>query len=190
MLFVSRVIPHKLKSDGLRQVLFNILENGSKYIPNGGGVVLSVEELEQEEGTLGIYRFIIEDNGIGMKPDYLAHIFEPFSRSDDSRLTKITGTGLGMTIVHNIVTMMGGDIQVESTYGQGSRFVVTLCLTKREAAEPEKKTAAVFAADLTGMRVLLVEDNAINQQIAAEMLKLFGVEAEIADNGQQAVLMI
>ena len=114
----------------IRQVLVNILENAAKYTPQGGRITFCVCELKREEQRAGTYRFIIEDTGIGMKPEYIKHIFEPFSRADDSRISKVPGTGLGMTIVKNLISMMDGDIQVESEWGKGSRFTVTLCLDK------------------------------------------------------------
>ena len=80
-------------------MLVNILENASKYTQAEGTISLSLEELKKEEAHVGTYRFVIADTGIGMKPEYLEHIFEPFSRADDSRTSKIPGTGLGMTIV-------------------------------------------------------------------------------------------
>lgn len=173
----------------LKQVLVNILENASKYTGAGGTVTFILEELKKEEQQVGTYRFIIEDTGIGMKPEYIKHIFEPFSRAADSRTSKITGTGLGMTIVKNLVSMMGGNIQVESEYGKGSRFTVTLCLGKCSAPtyilpadEPQKQDD-----DFSGLCVLLVEDNELNRQIAAEMLELLGAHVEIAQDGQQAV---
>lgn len=83
----------------IRQVLVNILENAAKYTPQGGRITFCVCELKREEQRAGTYRFIIEDTGIGMKPEYIKHIFEPFSRADDSRISKVPGTGLGMTIV-------------------------------------------------------------------------------------------
>mgnify|MGYP002233389247 CR=1 FL=1 len=108
----------------------NILENASKYTGQRGKITFSVCEFKKEEQRTGTYRFIIEDTGIGMKPEYMEHIFEPFSRADDSRTSKVPGTGLGMTIVKNLISMMDGDIRVESEYGKGSRFTVTLCLDK------------------------------------------------------------
>ena len=101
-----------------------------RSIPAEGKYTFSVCEFKKEEQRTGTYRFIIEDTGIGMKPEYMEHIFEPFSRADDSRTSKVPGTGLGMTIVKNLISMMDGDIRVESEYGKGSRFTVTLCLDK------------------------------------------------------------
>ena len=172
----------------IRQVLVNILENAAKYTPQGGRITFCVCELKREEQRAGTYRFIIEDTGIGMKPEYIKHIFEPFSRADDSRISKVPGTGLGMTIVKNLISMMDGDIQVESELGKGSRFTVTLCLDKcgdtRETIQP---SVSGPEAAYRGLRVLLVEDNELNRQIASEMLELLGVSVEMAENGREAV---
>ncbi len=123
-----------------------------------------------------------------MKPEYMEHIFEPFSRADDSRTSKVPGTGLGMTIVKNLISMMDGDIRVESEYGKGSRFTVTLCLDKcGNTGEAIQPAVSGPEAACRGLRVLLVEDNELNRQIASEMLKLLGVRVEMAENGREAV---
>ena len=172
----------------IRQVLVNILENASKYTPQGRRITFCVCELKREEQRAGTYRFIIEDTGIGMKPEYIKHIFEPFSRADDSRISKVPGTGLGMTIVKNLISMMDGDIQVESEWGKGSRFTVTLCLDKcGDTGEAIQPSVSGPEAAYRGLRVLLVEDNELNRQIASEMLELLGVSVEMAENGREAV---
>lgn len=172
----------------IRQVLVNILENASKYTGQRGKITFSVCEFKKEKQRTGTYRFIIEDTGIGMKPEYMEHIFEPFSRADDSRTSKVPGTGLGMTIVKNLISMMDGDIRVESEYGKGSRFTVTLCLDKcGNTGEAIQPAVSGPEAVCRGLRVLLVEDNELNRQIASEMLKLLGVRVEMAENGREAV---
>ena len=172
----------------IRQVLVNILENASKYTGQRGKITFSVCEFKKEEQRTGTYRFIIEDTGIGMKPEYMEHIFEPFSRADDSRTSKVPGTGLGMTIVKNLISMMDGDIRVESEYGKGSRFTVTLCLDKcGNTGEAIQPAVSGPEAACRGLRVLLVEDNELTRQIASEMLKLLGVRVEMAENGREAV---
>lgn len=172
----------------IRQVLVNILENASKYTRQGGRITFSVFEVKKEEQRAGTYRFVIEDTGIGMKPEYMEHIFEPFSRADDSRISKVPGTGLGMTIVKNLISMMDGDICVESQYGKGSRFTVTLCLNKcGDAGEMLRPAVSEPEASYRGLRVLLVEDNELNRQIASEMLGILGVRVEMAENGREAV---
>lgn len=171
----------------LKQILVNILDNASKYTPDYGKVSIGLNELNKMAQTMGAYRFTIEDTGIGMKPEYIKHIFEPFSRADDSRTSKTVGTGLGMTIVKNLVAMMGGDIQIESEYGKGTRFLITLTLTKCGAPPdlPGKKDP--LPETFPGLRILMAEDNEINRQIAVEMLGLLGAEVETAENGRAAV---
>lgn len=171
----------------LGQILVNILDNASKYTGEEGKISFTLEELKKKEKHVGTYRFIVEDTGIGMKPEYIAHIFEPFSRADDSRTSKINGTGLGMTIVKNLISMMNGDLQVESEYGKGSRFVITICLAKCGTPAvplPEKQPTE---ENFPTLRALLVEDNELNRQIAAEMLEILRVRVETAENGREAV---
>lgn len=174
----------------LKQVLVNILENASKYTGVGGEIHFSLKELKKEEKKFGTYQFVIEDNGIGMSKDYLEHIFEPFSRAEDYRDSQVSGTGLGMTIVHNIISMMDGDIQIESEYGKGSCFTITLCLQKKELSKSIVDESSLHDEEFEGIRVLLVEDNKLNQQIAEEMLTLLGADVEIAENGREAVLTV
>ena len=172
----------------LKQVLVNILENASKYTGENGRISISLSEIKPLDQHAGTYRFVIEDTGSGMKPEYLKHIFEPFSRADDSRTSKIPGTGLGMTIVKNIISMMGGEISVESEYGKGSRFIITLYLAKCGTGYSlTRKKEIPPVESFPEFRVLLVEDNEINRQIATEMLEMLGATVEIAVNGRQAV---
>ncbi|MCQ4637092.1 ATP-binding protein [Anaerovorax odorimutans] len=173
----------------LRQILVNIVENASKYTPDFGDIQLTLRELKKEEERMGTYQFVIKDNGIGMTKEYMEHIFEPFSRANDPRIQKISGTGLGLTIVHNLVSMMGGEIEAESEYEKGTSFTITLCLEKKGALRQEyfEESTAAVGKTYIGMRALLVDDNELNRQIAAEMLELLGVTVEIAENGQEAV---
>ena len=186
---VDGAVHTRVLGDGLRlrQVLVNLLENASKYTGEGGRISLLLEELDRE-APVGSYRFTVEDNGVGMTPEYLEYIFEPFSRADDSRISKVAGTGLGMTIVHNLVSMMDGEIQVESEYGKGSRFRIAVCLAKRDAPAVFPPCAPRAGGEVfPGVRVLLVEDNELNRQIATEMLGLLEADVEVAEDGRQAV---
>lgn len=172
----------------IRQALVNILDNASKYTEDGGRIRLSLMEPENSGNEIGMFEFLIEDNGIGMTKEYLQHIYEPFSRADDTKIKKISGTGLGLTIVNNIVQMMGGRIDVESEYSKGTKFTLVFYLKKNEmsvAGEAQKDIKP--ANDFKGMKVLLVEDNELNQQIAAEMLGLINVDVDLAENGEKAV---
>mgnify|MGYP000110951071 CR=1 FL=1 len=98
----------------------NLMSNAVKYTPDGGNVTLTIKEKPNGFSELGCYEFSIEDNGIGMTPEFQKIMFEPFSRADDHRTTKVQGTGLGMAITRNIVNLMNGDIQVEKRSQQGN----------------------------------------------------------------------
>lgn len=172
----------------LSKILVNLLDNASKYSAEGQEVHFTILENAQDNASMGTYQFVVEDYGIGMKQEYLEDIFEPFSRAEESS-TQVMGTGLGLTIVNNTVKMLGGTIDIESQYGRGSKFTITLCLKKGKKGKAVKaKQEPVLLEKMdSAMRVLLVEDNEINQQIAMEMLKLLGVEVELVKNGQEAV---
>ena len=109
----------------LQQVLVNILSNSVKYTPIGGRILFELEEMPRN-GHYARYKFIVQDNGIGMSQEFLQHIFDPFARAENSVTNKVQGTGLGMAITKSVVDLMGGVIHVDSTPGQGSRFEVTL----------------------------------------------------------------
>lgn len=109
----------------LQQVLGNLLENSVKYTPEGGEVTLSLTEKDSREST-ACYEFIIQDNGMGIEPEYLEHIFEPYTRSERAQAENIPGTGLGMAIAHTIIMMMDGTISVESEPDEGTTFTVTV----------------------------------------------------------------
>ena len=176
----------------ISQVFSNILGNSVKFTPPGGHIGLTVIEREVKKYGCCFYDFIFEDDGIGMAEEFLPHIYEPFSRAEDSRISKTEGTGLGMTIAQNIVRMMGGFIKVESALGKGTRVTVTLLLKLRgnlgavadSARETEEDSADARFAD---RRILLVEDNVINQEIAMEIIGATGAAVECAPNGRKAL---
>ncbi len=175
----------------LQAVLNNILSNACKYTPAGGKIRLIAGE-RPETGQISTYVVVIEDTGMGMSPAFLQRIFEPFTREDDSRTSSIPGTGLGMTIAHNLIRMMDGEIRVRSTPGRGSRFTVILPLRRLEDAPPDLRETppsedAGPEADLSGRRLLLVEDNALNMEIARAMLEAAGAGIETAGNGREAL---
>lgn len=168
----------------LRQVLLHLLSNATNYTPEGGRISLRASEL-----TGGRYCFVCEDNGIGMSPEFLQHVFEPFMRAADSRTSDVIGAGLGLSITQSLVHTMGGEISVQSEPGKGSCFTITLPLLPAVQTAQEPAADPPFTADgaLTGARLLLAEDNLLNQEIACELLKLTGAEAECACNGSEAV---
>ncbi len=179
----------------LQQVFVNIMGNAVKFTPDGGTLGLCICELPSETEEYGYYEFIFEDTGIGMEQAFVDKIFEPFERAEDSRVSVIEGSGLGMSIVRNSVRMMGGDIKVESTLGKGSKFTVGVHLKqnwKNRAGLPQcernrSELASSREKEFAGRRVLLVEDNVVNIEVGRELLGAAGIETDVAVNGQEAV---
>lgn len=174
----------KVNADELRieQILVNIVSNAIKYTPSGKTVDLIAEE-EPVAGNKYRYRFIVRDTGIGISEDYLPHIFESFTREEKTTVNRIQGTGLGLAITAKVVELMGGTISVKSTLGEGSEFTVELELEALES-ENEEKDSKDEITGLAGCRVLLVEDNEINAEIAAMLLSQYDIEVDCAENGQ------
>ncbi|MBQ7534663.1 MAG: response regulator [Stomatobaculum sp.] len=166
----------------IEQVLINIISNAIKYTPSGKTVDLIAEEYPGE-GKVNKYRFIVRDTGMGISEDYLPHIFESFTREQNTTINRVQGTGLGLSITAKVVELMKGTISVKSVLGEGSEFTVELDL---EAMEEEKETAAEagIETDLSGRRILLVEDNFVNAEIAAIILEQYGVKVDVAENGR------
>ena len=172
----------------LGQILNNLLSNAFKYSESGDRVELTVKQFDFQQHSK--YQFTVEDTGIGMSEQFLEHIFDPYARETRFASQSITGTGLGMPIVKSLVQQMSGEIAVESTLGEGSRFTVTLPMEVVRGAEPEEarpEAGAEAPVDLTGKRVLLAEDNELNMEIAVEILTMNGMEVVQAGNGAEAV---
>lgn len=172
----------------LGQILNNLLSNAFKYSESGDRVELTVKQFDFQQHSK--YQFTVEDTGIGMSEQFLEHIFDPYARETRFASQSITGTGLGMPIVKSLVQQMSGEITVESTLGEGSRFTVTLPMEVVRGAEPEEarpEAGAEAPVDLTGKRVLLAEDNELNMEIAVEILAMNGMEVVQAANGAEAV---
>ncbi|MEG0324180.1 MAG: ATP-binding protein, partial [Raoultibacter sp.] len=185
----------------LRQMLINLLTNATKYTPEGGHIFFEISKKPSNVQRYVHLTFTIADNGIGMTEEYLEHLFEPFHMEGRS---SVQGTGLGMPIVKNIVTMLNGDIHVQSAVDEGTVFTVSLDLMRASEDEesllvadaPASKLPATpdgkggwKAVDLTGVRVLLAEDNDLNAEIAKELLIDAGLQVEWAENGEQACKM-
>jgi signal transduction histidine kinase len=168
----------------LRQVFINILGNAVKFTPDGGTITFRAQQVEAKEG-FAFYRFEIEDTGIGMSPEFLEKAFEPFAQENGGARTAYKGTGLGLAITKQFVDKMGGTIQVRSTQGEGSCFTVEMAfeIDASHVEEPEVNEQI----NLKGMRVLVVEDNELNMEIAQELLEDEGVTVSTAENGQLAV---
>lgn len=181
----------ELMGDTLRlnQVLLNILSNAVKYTGNGGRIQVEVTDGAKAPAGYAGYRFRVRDNGQGMTEEFVATIFEPFSRERNSTISKIQGTGLGMSICKGIVDLMGGIIQVESAPGQGSTFTVELPLRIADAADMDRQVQAqsVAAFDYKGKLFLVVEDNELNAEIMCRLLELEGAQTRQAWNGREAL---
>ena len=175
----------------LNQVLMNILSNAVKYTPQGGHIRLDVEELTHTE-HYAKYRFVVQDDGIGMSEAYQKTLFEPFTREEKSGTNRVQGTGLGMAITKSIVDLMGGTIHVESAPGKGSRFEVVLEFPIDAEADKVQTASALPEEDeavspLSGMKFLCAEDNAINAEILEMLLETKGASCTICSNGQEIV---
>lgn len=170
----------------IKQILINIAGNAVKYNKPKGTIHFRCYEISVENGTAKIC-FEITDTGIGMSREYLEHIFEPFTQEEGGARTNYQGSGLGMTITKNLVDKMGGTIQIESELDKGSVFTVVLPLEITAPPEAPEEKREADAADVAGKRVLLVEDNELNQEIAQYMLTEQGLEVTVACDGQEAV---
>ena len=175
----------------LNQVLMNILSNAVKYTPRGGHIRFEVEELPRNE-HYAKYRFVVQDDGIGMSKAYQKTLFDPFTREERSGTNRVQGTGLGMAITKNIVDLMGGSISVESATGKGTRFEVVLefPIDTEADAVPEAQALPEEPEDvspLCGMNFLCAEDNAINAEILELLLESKGAHCKICPNGQEIV---
>ena len=182
-----------------KELLVNVLGNAVKYTQEKGKIEVSLREKQSERPSYACYECIVLDNGIGMDEEFLPHIFDPFCRADNVS-GKILGTGLGMSIARKIVRMMDGDIVVNSKLGKGSEFKISFWLKyaeienveERRHVQPwENEFAAAkdffHKADFQGKHVLVVEDNALNLEIEAEILASTGADVDTAENGRQAV---
>ena len=180
----SRLVGNPLH---LKQILMNILDNAIKYNRPDGSVFIRVKEIPCQDGTAS-FQFIVKDTGIGIGEEFKKHIFEPFTQEHQGARTYYNGAGLGMSIVKRLVAQMKGTIEVDSRLGEGSVFKVTLPIqidstwsTQPPDEEPNVQN------DVSGLRVLLVEDNELNCEIVKFMLEQAGAEVVTADNGKAAV---
>ncbi|MCI9471488.1 MAG: response regulator [Lachnospiraceae bacterium] len=175
----------------LQQICLNILSNAVKYTPVGGTLEISVVEHESEEHSCGSYDFIFRDDGVGMEEEFTQHIFEPFSHADNPDVSHLDGVGLGMSIAENIARMMGGLITVKSAPGEGSQFIATVILRRQNTAEhaddTQPKPDNIEDISFSGYKILLVEDNELNQEIAMELIGEMGARVECAGDGRKGL---
>ena len=178
----------------LNQICMNLLSNAVKYTPANGYIRFRISE-RSASGNMARYTIVVSDNGYGMSDGFREHIFDSFSREEDSRTSKIQGTGLGMAITKNLVDLMGGTIRVESKKSVGSTFIVDIpfqiCQTpdaaaiiRRDQAEPD---GGGQASVLSGRHILIVEDNKLNAEILSALLEKSGAYPDLCENGREAV---
>ena len=164
----------------IQQVLLNLLSNAIKYTPDYGKITLEIREKPIKNGNYGLFEVTVIDNGIGIKPDFLHKVFEPFERAEDATLRNIQGTGLGMAISRNIAHMMNGEIQVESEYGKGSRFTIDMPLVCRDQKPDDK-------IEVEGLEVLVVDDDKIACLNTSSCLQEIGINSECVYSGSEAI---
>ena len=179
----STILCDKVK---VQKILLNILSNAVKYTPKGGKISLSVQEKIREDEGLSDFTFIVKDNGIGISKEFLPYIFNSFSRERNATISGVSGTGLGMTITKRLVDAMGGKIEVESQQNMGTTVTVSITFSRLVGLE-EKREEIIPDAFLKGIRVLLVEDNEINGEIASEMLRELKVNVDLVTNGKECI---
>ncbi len=167
----------------IQQIFTNLMSNAIKYTPDGGNIVFTISEKPDSRSSLGCYQITVEDNGIGMTPEFQKILFSPFTRADDHRTTNIQGTGLGMAITRNIVNMMNGTIAVKSAPGEGSTFTVTIYLKLQD-----KKTDKL--TELLNLPVLVVDDDQECCECTVGILDEIGMNGEWVTSGQEAVRQV
>jgi PAS domain S-box-containing protein len=193
--FIERRVPERMWGDPgrLQQVLTNLMANAVKFTERGS-VTLRASISPTSENDV---RFAVTDTGIGISPEKIQELFEPFSQADSSTTRRFGGTGLGLTISRQLVELMGGEISATSTPGEGTTFEFTIPLGRAQDvpadhAGPDRRRTpapvAVAAPAPGGRAVLVVDDNQVNQMVAAEMLRRSGYDVEIASDGREAVL--
>lgn len=171
----------------VRQMLINILANAVKFTPRYGTIHFYVRRLSSD-GQRDVLEFVISDTGIGISPEFLPHVFEMFEQEYDGNTTVYGGTGLGLAVSKNIVTMMNGDISVTSQKGEGTEFRIKLALKLSPSLGKKDMNKGMRRPfDFSNHRVLLVEDNEVNCMIARQMLERRGMEVYVAEHGRAAL---
>lgn len=182
----TKVICDKLR---LHQVLTNVVGNAIKFTPVGGSVYAFVHQTSATDKTAS-YEFHVKDNGIGMSSDFVDKLFEPFERERTSTISRTTGSGLGLSISKNIVDMMGGSIKIQTETGKGTEVIIFLTLKLQKKLTVEQRLEEIDRFDFTGKKVLLVDDNPYNVDIALELLQEKGFIVDVAENGRDAVTKV
>lgn len=175
----------------LDRVLLNLISNAYKFTPEGGKVSVILKQTGLNNGKAD-YELVVRDTGIGMSPEFVEHIFDAFERERSSTVSQLQGTGLGMSIAKSFVELMGGTISVDTEPNKGTAFIVSVRFPTitEEMYKPAAQEKTADTVDHTGVRILIVEDNPINSEIAREILTRADFEVETAENGKVAVEML
>ena len=175
----------------IREIIMNLVSNAIKYTPDGGRISVDIEEMEAIEKDSMILRIRVSDTGIGISQKYIPHIFEAFTREKNSSESGIMGTGLGLRIVKSFVDLMNGSVIVQSEPGKGSSFIIEIpCRIVPEEELIEQSEQSMTETSLKHKRILLVEDNELNVEIARTILEDAQAEVEVAADGAIAVAML
>ena len=182
----------------MEQVLVNLVSNASKYTPERGSIRVELAQYPADKPNQALYKISVIDNGMGMSEDFVKKIFSPFERANNSTVSKIQGTGLGMSITKSIVDLANGTIDMKSKLGEGTEIIVAVTLrlctdaetAARNAKQLDKQQAQAEQPDFKGKRLLVVEDNKLNREITVTILEQTGIITEQAEDGSVAVKMV
>jgi PAS domain S-box-containing protein len=185
---LDEALPSRVLADPvrLRQILLNLASNAVKFTFDGEVVIAARAAPAASPGATSTLRFEIRDSGIGIDPDHIDRLFDAFEQVDASSTRSAGGTGLGLAICRRLAHLMGGEIDVESQPGLGSTFALTVPLPVVETPSPDRVARTELEVP-EGLRVLVAEDNPVNQKVILRMLDRAGVQAELAENGREAV---
>lgn len=172
-------------STKMQEILSNLISNAIKYMPEGGKVLIDVQEFPYNQEGYTLIQTKVSDTGIGMSEEFLPSLFELFTRERNTTLSKIPGTGLGMAIVKNLVDSMNGSIEVESELGKGSTFTITIPhkIAYKDYMNRNIESSNEFDIDFKGKRILLAEDNELNVEVTTTILSEMGFVVKAVENG-------
>ena len=181
-------IEHKhiiVDSTKMQEILSNLISNAIKYMPEGGKVLIDVQELPYNQEGYTLIQTKVSDTGIGMSEEFLPSLFELFTRERNTTLSKIPGTGLGMAIVKNLVDFMNGSIEVESELSKGSTFTITIPhkIAYKDYTNRNIESSNEFDIDFKGKRILLAEENELNAEITTTILSEMGFKVKAVEDG-------
>lgn len=184
---IDECFPVMADGGRVEQIVMNLVSNAVKYTKTKGKIELTMQRMSVTEEEV-VDRFIVKDNGIGMSKEFLPHLYEPFSQECRARTDRESGSGLGMSIVSQIIKLMHGEIHAESTIGQGTEITIVMPFKRYNGILQEKKSVTK-KIELIGKTVLLCEDHPLNAKIAGKLLEKEGMKVDIAENGQIGVNM-